>query len=298
MGNVLKAKINGEWVQILGGEGANIPQTTSLLKGDGLGGVTPAISGTDFQVPLVSGSNIKTINGQDILGSGDLVIQGGTSVLKYGDSIDKPFDFSGKKIGWYGDSIVAGVSSPNLVGLTDCFVKLFSDRVGATFNNHGVSGAKIAAPEGLSSQTLCWHLHGGAASNEDIIIIAGGTNDHQRQVPLGSYGSTDYADFYGALDYICKALQTNNPNTPVIFITPINKTLAVSSEVKSLNDYRNAIFEVATTYGHSVVDGSTIGFPIQRGDASSWAYAMLQDGVHPTTNGHKMYARSLCGKLL
>lgn len=93
MGNVLKAKINGEWVQILGGEGANIPQTTSLLKGDGLGGVTPAISGTDFQVPLVSGSNIKTINGQDILGSGNIDVEGGESTAEQkGNYIHISFD--------------------------------------------------------------------------------------------------------------------------------------------------------------------------------------------------------------
>ena len=31
----------------------------------------------DLDIPLISGTNIKTINGESILGSGDIVISGG-----------------------------------------------------------------------------------------------------------------------------------------------------------------------------------------------------------------------------
>lgn len=254
MGIKLKAKINGEWVEILTDNSDNNTNGTPQITN--------------------------------------------TSTKKYGDSINKPFDFQGKKIGWYGDSIVAGYSSPNLVVIEDGFVKLFSEKAGATFANHGVGGATISAPNGLSSSTLSWHLNGGAKADEDIVMIAAGVNDHAQKVPLGSYDSTDYANFYGGLRHICEALKTKNPDTPVIFITPINRTTSVSGEVATLDDYRNAIFEVATAYGHSVVDGSSLGLPSVSGSAGSWEYFMNADGVHPTAEGHKLYARSLCGKLL
>jgi lysophospholipase L1-like esterase len=219
------------------------------------------------------------------------------STKKYTDSINKPFDFQGKKIGWYGDSIVAGVKSGTDEG--EGFIKIFSDRVGATFSNNGVSGSTATAPNGsLTSSTLCYKLNSGAKADEDVVIIAIGTNDYAHSRALGSYGSTDNADFYGAINYVCDKLKTNNPDTPVIWITPINKYNYVSSNPATLDDYRNAIFEVATTYGHSVVDGSSLGLPSVRGSAGSWEYFMNADGVHPTAEGHKLYARSLCGKLL
>jgi lysophospholipase L1-like esterase len=62
-----------------------------------------------------------------------------------------------------------------------------------------------------------------------------------------------------------------------------------------MNAYRNAIFEVATSYGFNVVDGSQIGFPTEKGP---FADLMCQDGVHPNQLGHEMYAKSLRGILL
>lgn len=50
---------------------------TGLLKGNGTA-MSAAVAGTDYQAPLVSGTNIKTINGSSVLGSGNLVIGGGS----------------------------------------------------------------------------------------------------------------------------------------------------------------------------------------------------------------------------
>lgn len=50
---------------------------TGLLKGTGSGNVSAAVAGTDYQEVLVSGTNIKTINNESLLGSGNITIQGG-----------------------------------------------------------------------------------------------------------------------------------------------------------------------------------------------------------------------------
>lgn len=53
-----------------GGTGATT--LTGIVKGNGTGAMTAAVAGTDYQAALVSGTNIKTLNGNTLLGSGDL----------------------------------------------------------------------------------------------------------------------------------------------------------------------------------------------------------------------------------
>ena len=49
---------------------------TGIAKWDGNGSASAAVAGTDYQAPLVSGTNIKTINSQSVVGAGDLIIAG------------------------------------------------------------------------------------------------------------------------------------------------------------------------------------------------------------------------------
>ena len=46
---------------------------TGVLKGNGTS-ISAATAGTDYQAPLVSGTNIKTVNGSSLLGSGNLAV--------------------------------------------------------------------------------------------------------------------------------------------------------------------------------------------------------------------------------
>lgn len=61
-----------------------LPAATTPLAGTELlpivqGGVTTKVAASAFQAPLVSGTNIKTVNGSSLLGAGDLVISSGGS---------------------------------------------------------------------------------------------------------------------------------------------------------------------------------------------------------------------------
>lgn len=72
------------------GDSADIPYSSSTPFMDGVGSVGSAItvargdhrhpSDTSRQEKLVSGTNIKTINGQSVLGSGDITISGGGTI--------------------------------------------------------------------------------------------------------------------------------------------------------------------------------------------------------------------------
>lgn len=308
MSNILKAKVNGQWVELSSGGGSSIdiPSTRNLLKGNGAGGVSAAVPGTDYQTPLTAGTDYQEpIENGDItpaMLSSDVYTtiknNFNLSTLKYGDSIEKPFDFNGKTIQFYGDSITAGVISGEHESTDKGYAALFCEKVGATMRNSAVSGSTTAQKTANSVYDVVTNA---SSITADYIIVAGGTNDYYNQVPIGTYNSTDPTTFYGALNGICEALQTKAPNAPVIFITPINKPSAPTATTKlyELDDYRNTIFEVATTYGYSVVNGASLGFPNKHGaNLNTFSYKMIFDGVHPTADGHKMYARSLAGKLL
>ena len=56
--------------------GTGVATITGLVKGTGTTAMVAAVAGTDYQAPLVSGTNIKTLNGASILGSGNIAIVG------------------------------------------------------------------------------------------------------------------------------------------------------------------------------------------------------------------------------
>ena len=217
---------------------------------------------------------------------------------KYTDSLNKPFEFKGKTCVAFGDSITSGISSPNLK-VTTPYIKLFADKVGLTIDNRAVSGTCIT---GNTEQYSIQNRILSYKNSKDYIFIAGGTNDFNSSKELGKYGDSQPTTFYGSLKIICEYITTTFPSSTVIFITPIPYTAAskfhdVPNELGyELNDYRNAIYEIATLYKFNVIDGTKLGMPEGKGD---WSNAMCDDtdGCHPSAAGHELYARNLTGKL-
>ena len=296
----LKAKINGLWTEI-GAEapGTDVPSTASLLKGDGTGGIVAAAAGTDYQAPLGAGDITASMLNADVWSK----IQNdyNLSTRKYGEIINKPFSFSGSTIVFFGDSITAGVISGEHEPTDKGYAVLFCDMGGATMSNSAASGSTTVLRDQSTRNSVYNFIENASTVRGDYIVIAGGTNDYYYQIPLGKSNSTTPTELYGGLNEICRMLQTKAANVPVIFITPINKPTkpTATTKIYSLDDYRNAIFEVAASWGHSVVDGASLGFPDKHGaNLNTFSYKMIYDGVHPTVEGHKMYARSLAGKLL
>ena len=224
----------------------------------------------------------------------------GEAQKKYGNSVHKPITFGTRAVA-FGDSITAGVCSDNGTLTTvgaNAYIKLFCNEQNLVLQNRGWSGSYICDPNNENSicnKVLAFDF---SAATINTIFIAGGCNDYNFGKPLGVFGDTEQTTFYGALKVICEHLKTTVPDATVIFITPINQSCGATggATFPNNNPYRNAIFEVATSYGFNVVDGEQMGFPIDF--ESPYKDFMIHDGVHPTTEGHKMYARNLSGVLL
>lgn len=216
---------------------------------------------------------------------------------KYPHSVNKPIDLTNKTMVAFGDSITAGVGSPNLIDVgQNSYINLLKAKYSIDLTNLAVSGTTITHTEG-SSNNICDKV-ANYTTQKDIVLISGGVNDYNQGKPLGSYGDTSNTTFYGAMYSICTALKTNLPNAEVIFISPLPETMAVANAVAEVNDYRNAIYEVATKFGYNVVNGGLLGFTENRADwNSSWSLAMQADHLHPTVDGHALYFRNLCGAL-
>jgi lysophospholipase L1-like esterase len=211
--------------------------------------------------------------------------------LKYSHSLNKPFNFNGKTVTFFGDSITAGTTSPNLGSTNNPYGKVFADKFSMNYASQAVGGSYICD---TVNATSILNKVINYTDIRDFIFIAGGTNDWTNGKPLGVLGDTTGDTFYGALHVMCESLKTNHPTSTIIFITPINQNVSRPNSITTMDAYRNAIFEVATSYGFNIVDGSKIGFPTEQG---VFANTMCQDGVHPTELGHSFYGKSLCGIL-
>ena len=215
---------------------------------------------------------------------------------EYSHSLAKPFNFSGKASVWFGDSITYGMSSPDVNNpslhyTANGYVKLFSDNVGMTNVNRAISGTTFADTVDTNSilnRVLAY------TTPKDFVFVAGGTNDHSLNKPLGTLGDTTGETVYGALHVICEHFKTNYATSQVIFITPTEKTRDYPNQEAPLDSYRKAVYEMAVINGYSVVDGRKIGFPSAKG---AFADLLISDGVHPSELGHEHYAKTLQGIL-
>ena len=208
-------------------------------------------------------------------------------------------DFSDLTLTVMGDSITYGTftdvgdSSPTS-RVSNPFTSQLKEIFGLKrASNMGKNGVSISAAtyvnrtEAISLQ--CVAIEAGT----DIILIAGGTNDHGSDVPLGTEADTKNSSFYGGLYVLCSKLKQNHPNACIIFLTPIDKNPKdVNGAGATLEDYRIAIRKMAgDTFGFYVLDGTDIAF-----DAADKSLCL--DNCHPNQAGHDIIANYLAQEML
>ena len=281
---------NGNTLEIFNTDGTTGWQTWDITPKDGN---VIYIAYYDFAtVPNPYYSTIKAKLYNDIVSSYKDEILGLSLTpdpghVKYMTCVKKPFDFNGKTIYFFGDSITYGYIAASggtpAHQATDPFPKLFANAVGATHTNYGESGSTLSDVTGYAS--ICTKIQDTTLSGADFVVIAGGINDWQLGV--------DEATLEDAVDDICSYL-TANYSGEVIFITPINEAgrTPVNAPAQTVQNIRNVITRTALKYGYSVVQGWEFPFPVISDDPD-YISLMFQDKIHPTELGYSMYAQAL-----
>ena len=223
-------------------------------------------------------------------------------------------NLSGKKIAFIGDSITAGSSASTA---SNRYLNVFCSLVGATFVNLGISGTGLCTnmKNNLSSQRFVTRATAANLNDVDMIVVFGGTNDFSYDSkPIGDFfveetitggtyigtkkkvPPTDTDTFSGALHELINTIRGLKPETPILFMTPLNRgrynsTRPISSEANAngdyLQDYVNAIKTICEFYAIPVFDsGSAMNSDWTSQVAGSITNPLTEDGLHPTDAGH------------
>jgi lysophospholipase L1-like esterase len=144
------------------------------------------------------------------------------------DTFDSFFvgsSLKGKTINALGDSITSeSFTSPT-------WWRIISERTGASFNNYGISGARIAVSQDRTDSFV--EREATLDDNADCVIVMGGTNDHS--TTRGSWDSTDTTTLYGALNVLIENMLKRFAGKPILFCTPIHIANSVGSDMPNPN---------------------------------------------------------------
>lgn len=214
-------------------------------------------------------------------------------------------DLNGKKILFLGDSITAcgGTSAPENV-----YWRVLGQITGAECVGYGISGTRIARQH-KPSEIGSYDRHFVSRVEEmdeqaDAVIVFGGTNDYGHgDAPFGHMNDRTDETFYGALHVLYQKLITRYPTAHIVVLTPPHRggesgRLFNDCGIRQdhdLEDYVNAIREVAGCYGLPVLDlfhngGMQPNIPEQK-------EAFMPDALHPNDAGHRRIATLLIGLL-
>ena len=269
------------------------------------------------QDKLVSGSNIKTVNGMSLLGGGDISIKGGGSDVLTSNLIPKPVSntfYNGKKIACVGDSITQGVGASDN---SKRYTTVLAGLLGATEVNLGQSGTVLCT--GGNRGCNIGKLTVGNLNGCSVVTIMMGINDWDQAgegyYELGEYGSTDTTTIYGAVDMWCKKIieiknTTGFEDTKFFFITPIitswNHSVGGNDwnqEKTNIHGYKlrdlcQAIINVCADYKIPVLDMNKYSGIYYNSAEDNSVGTFFGDGIHPNTAGHEQIAKALKEYLL
>ena len=220
-------------------------------------------------------------------------------------------DFSGKTIGFLGDSI----TEQNL------YVMYLAAALGAKIVNLGVSSTTIADNplNGLGASRFITRVIPANLADVDFLIVFGGTNDFTYDSkPIGDYytispisggtyiGTTkltppvDKDTFSGALHELILEIQAVKPLMPFMFVTPLHRSTYSAGRPTSaesnlngdyLKDFVSSIKEICSFYSIPVCDlYSYSGLDFKNIDISN---EYSQDKLHPNDKGGLVVANNI-----
>lgn len=243
----------------------------------------------DKQDKLVSGTNLKTINGVSLLGGGDIAVEGGSSNLFYG-----------KKVLCLGDSITYG---QGLSPITKRWANVLASNFGWDLTVEAEGGISLAShyytSNSMADKSICKRVDviKNMSVKPDVVIVWGGHNDNSyRASPLGKW-EDDTNSLKGALRYIASVVHEYAPKATLFVLTPLwmnldPYVLKVPSGTTDTDwDFFDAIYSGAYRFGWIPIDMRLCGItPFTHS-------AYTSDNVHPNEQGTKLIVNYLSEEL-
>lgn len=156
---------------------------------------------------------------------------------------------SGVILSALGDSYFGGSS----LGREKVWVNLLANKYNMPKYIDGVGGSTVADVKNDPVPIVKRHQNMMSASN--IVLVEGGRNDYNHQVPIGEAGSRDTKTFIGAWNVILDGIKAKCPNAMIVMITPWNFPDSDSKPIKR-EQYINAMKAVAEEQNVYVIDAS------------------------------------------
>lgn len=133
-------------------------------------------------------------------------------------------ELKGKSIDFLGDSMTEGVGVADQANnrYDNVLKRICGLKV---VYNYGISGTRFAhqsTPSAKPRHDLCfcgrvYDLN----KDADIIVVYGGVNDYiHGDAPIGKFGDTTPATFYGAVRFLMEVLRTEFAGKSVVFMSP------------------------------------------------------------------------------
>ncbi|MBQ7384535.1 MAG: SGNH/GDSL hydrolase family protein [Clostridia bacterium] len=119
----------------------------------------------------------------------------------------------GKTINFLGDSYFEGDG----IDKRWTWPALLGQKYNMSFVNHGMGGTTIA---NVNSNSMVNRYTKLPDNNPDIVIIEGGRNDFNNNVPIGNNTDTDTTTFKGGLNKLIDGVKEKYPNALIICVTP------------------------------------------------------------------------------
>lgn len=142
--------------------------TGELLKDGGvLGDAAFATIGVDIQEQLVSGTNIKTVNGNSLLGAGNIAVSGGSSTIDGSNVVN--FTAVENTTYWLGSSLTVTLPDTTVAPAIGAYVRFLKTHSATPIIQVGAGSAVIQTTEGSDSSVI-YNI------NSEIVFVFNGTD--------------------------------------------------------------------------------------------------------------------------
>ena len=233
-----------------------------------------------------------------------VVNSGGQEILspRYSTLSNRKPKYTGQRILFAGDSITWGYcrdgrAKPAAVPYPTRVAQL----TGISFDNAGVCGDSVALTNHIPLYRTLQNRKIDY-SPYSVILLAAGTNDYGRDVPLGNLSDMTENTFCGGWNLWISAIREQNPTAQILIMLPLYRQCIRTSYFTSaftapngagitLLEYNACLRRIASKYGAEIFDAQAEGIITEQ---KPW---LILDGVHLTQDGYIVLGDAVAKKL-